>query len=483
MTPPFDPPRPRPGGRHTRVRRVVVVLFVALASAGVAAYLLSDALQPPPPANPFAALCHIDLDIADPAIARIAAGWCPEYAAMTLEVAPNFTLHPGHRAKLYALLREKTGQTFDDAEYDDWYRWLWSQPAPDPKVLFRLRYEFYSYRAFPLGSLAGYFEGEPVATIRADEIRWGGVLRDGIRPVHQPVMVPAAAADYLADGDTVYGVRINGDARAYPRRILGHHELVTDTVGGEPIAGVYCTLCETMIAYHSRTADGVTHAFGTSGFLYRSNKLMYDKDTLSLWHTMTGKPVVGRLVPAGLRLAQSPVVTTTWAEWRRANPDTRVMSLDGLPEPNGDIWPDYREGEAYRDYNATDELMFAVPVLDRRLRNKDEVFVPRLPGEHPPVAVAARYLAEHPVLLLDVGPTRVLVVTTPGGANRAFAVGDRVFSRAPDISTVTAADGTVWTVAEDGLRSPAGETLPRVPGHRAFWFGWYSAHPDTILVK
>jgi len=55
------------------------------------------------------------------------------------------------------------------------------------------------------------------------------------------------------------------------------------------------------------------------------------------------------------------VVTTTWGEWRRRHPGTRVLSLDT------GYGRDYSEGAAYRDYFATDELMFSVPVLDTTL--------------------------------------------------------------------------------------------------------------------
>ena len=38
------------------------------------------------------------------------------------------------------------------------------------------------------------------------------------------------------------------------------------------------------------------------GFLYRSNKLMYDQRSNSLWNQFTGKPVVGKFVGSGIEL-------------------------------------------------------------------------------------------------------------------------------------------------------------------------------------
>ena len=83
----------------------------------------------------------------------------------------------------------------------------------------------------------------------------------------------------------MFGLEVNGDARAYPKRILAWHETFVDEVGGVPVVGAYCTLCGSMILYES-TANSVRHEMGTSGFLFRWNKLMYDKSTQSLWNSM-----------------------------------------------------------------------------------------------------------------------------------------------------------------------------------------------------
>jgi len=119
----------------------------------------------------------------------------------------------------------------------------------------------------------------------------------------------------------------------------------------------------------------------------------------------------------------------------------------------------------------------------RNESNKDEVFAPRLDGDSPPVAVAVRFLAANPVYHLTVGTAELVVVTTPGGANRAYAVGGRRFKPGPAAGQLTDAAGRTWEVEEAGVRSADGEVLPRVPGHRSFWFGWHAAHPQTVLVK
>ena len=321
----------------------------------------------------FPALFSLDQSLAEEGLRRIETTWQPEYAPMIVEVG-SYARYDRHREKLESILQAKTGQSIRINPPDlnnEWYRWLGKQPPLNSRKLNQLRADFYSAHASPLmNQLGEYFAGNPPTTIRCEEIRWGGVFRDMIFPIREPQIISVSQAEFLNDDNKIFGVEINGEARAYPRRILGHHEMIIDTIGGVPITGVYCPLCETMIAFHSRTTDGVQHVFGTSGYLYRSNKLMYDAATKSLWQTMTGEPVVGQLVGQGIVLEQSPVVTTTWGEWRRRHPETKTVSLEGLPfvETNDHGFrTDYSEGNAYRGYFESDEIAYDVLETDDRL--------------------------------------------------------------------------------------------------------------------
>lgn len=60
---------------------------------------------------------------------------------------------------------------------------------------------------------------------------------DAIPAIDYPTFVTGVEADkqYQPD-ELVLGVEINGDARAYSIPYLSGHEIVNDTVGGEPIA-------------------------------------------------------------------------------------------------------------------------------------------------------------------------------------------------------------------------------------------------------
>ena len=406
------------------------------------------------------------------AVDRLADEWRESSAALLVE-----TVHrvPSRRVlgRVLALLEKVTLIPFTGS-IDPWYEWLWSVERPSHPDHAHFKTLLYA----PIDArFAEYFEGRPKSLIRWDEIRWGGVRRDGIPPLKNPKMIGAREASWLNDDDVVFGVAIDGDVRVYPKRILAWHEMFKDRIAGRELAGVYCTLCGALVLYDA-SVGGVTHELGTSGFLYRSNKLMYDHATKSMWSTLTGTPVVGPLVGRGIELKPLYVVTTTWKEWRQRHPETLVLSIATGHSR------DYSEGAAYRDYFATDRLMFNVPRRDDRLANKAEVLALRSGvASADTLAVAADFLAAHPVYHERIGATNVVVFTDASGANRVYASKDERFVGWDQVATARDAAGVVWKLDEARLTAPTGRSLERWPAHRAFWFGWHAAFPNTRLVK
>ncbi|KAJ55273.1 hypothetical protein ACMU_11270 [Actibacterium mucosum KCTC 23349] len=300
--------------------------------------------------------------------------------------------------------------------------------------------------------------------IRLEEITWGGVRKDGIPSLDNPTLITAEAADYMRGDDLVFGVSINGDTRAYPLRIMGWHEMFNEVIGGVPVALAYCTLCGSGILFETQVPGRAEPLiFGSSGFLYRSNKLMFDRATHSLWNQFTGKPVSGKLVDSGIELQQRPVVITTWDQWRADNPDTRVLSLNTGHDRN------YGSGVVYADYFASDDLMFPTQVDQRQHRQKDYVFGVRQFGgakAWPLDAFKRRMvindgMLDTPLVLIGDQKTRTV---------RAYERGALEFAGTAE--NVTDTNGANWKVTEDALLGPNGATLPRVAGHIAYWFAW-----------
>lgn len=145
---------------------------------------------------------------------------------------------------------------------------------------------------------------------------------DRIPAIDNPLFVPIAAENELADREPVIGVVIEGEARAYPLRIMMWHEIVNDVVGGLPVAVTYCPLCNTAIVF-DRTIDGEVLDFGTSGKLRFSDLIMYDRQTQSWWQQFSGRGLVGEFT--GTLLAMIPSRLMSWSEFREEHPDGRVL--------------------------------------------------------------------------------------------------------------------------------------------------------------
>ena len=165
----------------------------------------------------------------------------------------------------------------------------------------------------------------PEPLIDLSEILSGGPPPDGIPPLEDPAFEPAGEVDWLPGLEPVLALEINGDARAYPLRIMTWHELVNGAVGGVPVTVSYCPLCNSAVAYDRRVGERILD-FGTSGELFNSSLVMYDRQTESLWSHYTGQAVVGHLTGAELDLI--PVQTVSFESFLSAHPEGHVLSLD-----------------------------------------------------------------------------------------------------------------------------------------------------------
>jgi hypothetical protein len=379
-------------------------------------------------------------------------------AAAALILALRFTGEPRTVAALHAL----TGEA-GRASWGDWMLWQEVHPEIAPFDGFDAVHARMHYRIDPDFRL--FLRAGNPHDIRIEEVVWGGVRKDGIPALTNPRLVAAGEAGYLNDDDLVFGVAINGDARAYPLRILDWHEMFNDVIGGVPVSLAYCTLCGSGILYETTVADYPQPlVFGSSGFLYRSNKLMYDTYTHSLWNQFTGRPAVGPLTGSGIELRTRPVVIARWADWKGDHPDTRVLDVDtGYSR-------DYAPGAAYADYFGSPDLMFPTNVDQSALRQKDYVFALR---GAPMEKAWPLKLFEGGAVVNDTAGVLSLVLVGNAATRtvRAYRSDGLLFEKSDDDGVLTA-DGEAWRVGEDALVGPGGRTLPRLPGHIAYWFAW-----------
>ncbi|HEV2843988.1 MAG TPA: DUF3179 domain-containing protein [Thermoanaerobaculia bacterium] len=287
---------------------------------------------------------------------------------------------------------------------------------------------------------------------------------------HAP-LVRARMATHMTPDEPVFGVEINGDARAYPLRILDRHAVANDKVGGVPVSLTWCARCGAGILYRTDTARGEL-TFASSGLFYESNDLLVDRQTDTLWSQMSGEPVNGSLAGSGIKLQRLPVVVTSWKAWQGAHPDTRVLSLEtGHPI-------DYAQPKPPED---------PLPVLRRSPLLPEKAWVYTLLVNGAPKAYPLDRLAKETVVNDELGGLPVVLVAEPraegqGRTVRAYERGDRTF-RAGRVfmgsAFLTDQEGRTWRAGEEALTTPDGKSLPRLPGHLAYWFGWFSFYPQT----
>jgi len=331
------------------------------------------------------------------------------------------------------------------------------------------------------------------ALVPLDEIVPGGPPPDGIPAIDRPKFVTGKEADaWLHAKEPVLALDVNGEARAYPLQILMFHEIVNDTVGGRAVSVTYCPLCNSGIVFDRRIGD-TTYDFGTSGMLYKSDLVMYDRQTHSLWSQMEGRAIVGDL--AGARLAMLPANTLAYAEWKRLHPNGKVLSKDtGHGRRYG-----RNPYEGY-DEPASHPFLF-FDRIDKRLPPKERVagvLIGDRARAYPFGLLATRKvvadtLAGQPLVVFyragtlsaldhsliaqgrEIGATAVFSPLVDGKA-LTFEPTDTGFR---DMETKS-----LWSLLGRCYQGPlAGKALRPVIHVDAFWFAWAAFQPKTDIYE
>ena len=286
-------------------------------------------------------------------------------------------------------------------------------------------------------------------------LSWGGVLIDDrelgdpdgcpsgcIPALDDPAVTDADGGDWYPDDAIVFGIIEDNEALAIPKNIAEIHEMFNLTLGDRRFGIPYCTLCGSAQAY--RTDDAVTiggaddvPVLRTSGLLSRSNKVMYDLGTQSVFDTFTGAAVSGPLQDRGIVLDEATVLRTTWGEWKIAHPDTTIIAEDG------------GIGRSYP--------------LDP-LQGRDDG------GPIFPIGPADDRLGVQQLVVGVIRPDGTAVAFPADDARVAISVGNPV-----------AAAGVELVADGGGLRAVDAATGESLPSHEAFWFAWSQFHPATEL--
>lgn len=339
----------------------------------------------------------------------------------------------------------------------------------------------------------------PATSVDLDAIIAGGPPPDGIPPIDDPVYEElSAAAEWLEPTSPVMVIDIEGEVRAYPLAILTFHEIVNDRVGDVPVLVSYCPLCNSALAFE-RTVDGPDGAevldFGTSGRLYRSNLVMYDRQHRNLWTQFEGEGIVGERF-LGEHLTRIPAWLFGFGELRELHPDARVLSRDtGFTRDYG-----HNPYQAY-DRDGREPFLFQGET-DQRLPPMTRLVGLSRGGAA--AAVTTGLLAEQRTVEVQLGAQEVVVLWTPGqasaldanrvddgrdvGQTAAFVneLGAHALELGPaqsDGRFVDAHSGSTFDLRGRALDGPLeGRRLEAVAHDDTFWFVWFAFRPDTALI-
>lgn len=279
-------------------------------------------------------------------------------------------------------------------------------------------------------------------SVPLDEILGGGPPKDGIPSIDDPKFISVSSANkFLNDDEPGIALDIGGTQRFYPFQILVWHEIVNDTIGGKRVLVSYCPLCLSGIVFDPLVRDERVE-FGTSGKLWNSNLVMYDRKTDSLWSQILGEAIVGEMT--GTKLAVLPSDILKYGDWKKANPRGDVLSKDtGATRFYGQ--------DPYGDYYTTPGTYFPVNKKDNRLEEKDFVLGIVLNGK------AKAYFPEAVKKAGEITDTFEGTTIVARYEKNIDAV--RIFEKRPD------------------------GTLERINPFGTFWFSWVAAHADTELYK
>lgn len=271
------------------------------------------------------------------------------------------------------------------------------------------------------------------------ELVSGGPPEDGIPSIDNPEFLSIEESIWIDDSAEVFVLVVNDTVKVYPQSILVWHEIVNDELAGTPIAITYCPLCGSSVAY-KRIINGTSVEFGTTGLLYNSNLVLYDRTTGSYWTQIRGQAIIGDL--AGEMLEKIPLQTMAWRDVKNRFKSARVLSRKtGYSRSYGN--------DPYSDYYEREEILFPVKNIDSKYELNTKTIVIGITVNNEPKAYT-----EFDLLTAENITDRV-------GGNSLF-----------------------FKMEKDGFLTIENiDTGEMIPWERDFWFAWFAFHPETTLYS
>lgn len=290
--------------------------------------------------------------------------------------------------------------------------------------------------------------------------------RDAIPSIDKPKFVSVQEAEkFLDDNEVVFGVEFNKDARAYPQQILNWHEIVNDKIGNVPVAVTFCPLCGSGIVF-KRVVNGQETTFGVSGKLYNSDLVMYDRLTNTLWSQLDGTAIIGELAEQKLEIL--PLTITSWQDWKKSFPNSKVLSRDTGFVRDYDTYP-------YGTYESSAEILFPISTRDSTYHPKTRIYGIEVNNKFK--AYLKGDIAREKIINDNFNGKNLLIVYDESIDDaRIFYRDDKEFI----LKNGKLVSGDIEYDLNDNSSNNKLQELQVV---KAFWFAWYAFHSDTEIYK
>ncbi len=308
----------------------------------------------------------------------------------------------------------------------------------------------------------------------------GGPPRDGIPSIDTPIFVTGAQAEakgWVSDGSLVDAIVTPNGAKAYPRSITAWHEIVNDKIDSQSTSLTFCPLTGSAIAYRGKAPDQTPLTFGTTGLLYNSNLVMYDRQTNSMYPQIMGLGISGP--NKGVDLETVPVTTTTWKDWKAQQPDSLILSRNTGYVRDYNTYP-------YGNYDSNDSIYFPVGHQSTEFTPKTLVVGIRVGREA--AAIVKNQLRTKPVVSFGLAGQHLIALYDPATDYvRVFSPNvngtDHTFTTNSNAQPIDTETGSHWNPNGEAKDGPlAGTRLQQKGSFQVMWFGWYAFHPSTALV-
>ena len=270
--------------------------------------------------------------------------------------------------------------------------------------------------------------------------------------------------------NSIIGVTVNGESKAYPIQIIAYHHQVEDTIGGEAVVVTYCTACHTGRVY-ALFANGKKNTYHVVG-MDHYNAILEDVATASWWRQATGVAIAGPLKGESLR--EIPSSQMTLSAWLRNNPNSLVLQPDTLfrlayEEFAGSERTGVKGILEQRNGSAWQSKSWVVGIVENeqaKAYDWNEMLMKQVINDS---------LAEIPVLLVLEPDRKSYHVWKRNIGNRSlqFVLRNNIL-----LDTTT---NSSWNFDGICIEGPlSGHRLESIHASQEFWHSWQTFHPGTL---